>query len=48
MNKVSIKKSTILIIIVAILFISIGIKNGEFYDVYQKARLICLECIGIG
>lgn len=48
MNKLSIKKSTIIIFIVAILFIAAGIKNGEFHDVYQKARLICLECIGIG
>lgn len=48
MNKLGIKKTTIILFAVAIIFIAIGIKTGQFNEVYQKARLICLECIGIG
>jgi len=30
------------------LFLGIGIHNGEFIAVIEKAVRICLECIGIG
>lgn len=36
------------IIVVAILFIAIGIMRGENSEVLQKATNICLQCIGIG
>ena len=41
-------KIKVLIFLASITFIIIGISHGEFNDVYQKARLICLDCIGIG
>ncbi len=28
--------------------IGIGLFRGEAIDVYEKARTICLECIGLG
>lgn len=31
-----------------LLFIAIGVMNGEHLVVMQKAVTICLECIGIG
>ncbi|WP_300278212.1 CD1871A family CXXC motif-containing protein [Peptacetobacter sp.] len=36
------------IILVAILFIIIGIHNGDIRDIVNKATRICYECIGIG
>jgi len=33
---------------IGILFIIIGVVNGESAVVLQKAIRICLECIGIG
>lgn len=33
---------------IGILFIIIGVVNGEGAVVFQKAIRICLECIGIG
>lgn len=49
MNK-NVKNKIILIsiLVVAIVFIFIGINNGDMNELYNKARLICLECIGIG
>lgn len=41
------KKSGFLIII-GIIFMIIGVVNGEFLTVLSKATTICLECIGIG
>jgi len=31
-----------------ILFLVIGIADGELARMYRKAVMICLECIGIG
>lgn len=36
------------ILVAAIGFIGIGVLNGGYRDVWNKARLICFECIGIG
>lgn len=36
------------IILVAVLFIFIGIYNGDIRDIVNKATRICYECIGIG
>ena len=29
-------------------FLGIGIFEGQISDIYKKAVMICLECIGIG
>lgn len=31
-----------------VLFIGIGLDLEQFTDIYRKAVMICLECIGIG
>lgn len=33
---------------IGILFLSIGVWNEQLADIYRKAVMICLECIGIG
>ena len=33
---------------IGILFMGIGFRKGQFADIYHKAIMICLECIGIG
>lgn len=35
-------------VMVGILFLGIGYVQGDFSDIYKKAVMICLECIGIG
>ncbi len=39
---------TFVIIVLSIIFIIIGIINGEYIDILNKATRVCLECIGIG
>lgn len=41
-------KAAITILIIAIIFISIGIARSEEGIVLIKAVRICMECIGIG
>ncbi len=36
------------LLIISITFIAYGISSGEMKQVFRKAILICLECIGIG
>ncbi len=36
------------VLLVGILFLGLGIYGGQLTDMYRKAVLICLECIGIG
>jgi len=31
-----------------LLLLCLGIWTGQYEDIYRKAILICLECIGIG
>ena len=43
------KKYTWLLLLVAALLLGgYGLFRGEAVEVFEKARLICLECIGIG
>lgn len=35
-------------IVVGILFLVLGAAKGQFTDIFRKAVMICLECIGIG
>lgn len=39
---------TILLLFIGIACIAIGVLRGENAVVLQKAKLVCLECIGIG
>ena len=49
MNNSIIKKITIVILlIISFIFIFCGVMRKEYIDVYNKAKLICFECIGIG
>ena len=36
------------LLIAALGLIGLGVMNGGYRDVWNKARLICYECIGIG
>lgn len=33
---------------IGVLFLVIGFFGGQFVDIFRKAIMICLECIGIG
>ena len=33
---------------IGVLFLVLGASNDQFADIYRKAVMICLECIGIG
>ncbi|MFI3213587.1 MAG: CD1871A family CXXC motif-containing protein [Eubacteriales bacterium] len=35
-------------LVLGISFLAIGIVKGEDQSVFQKAIMVCLECIGIG
>ena len=39
--------SRLIVMIIAIALISLGLFNGGFNDVKNKAVMICYECIGI-
>ena len=42
------KAASFIILAAAAVLIIIGIAQGDFLDTFNKAILICLECIGIG
>lgn len=31
-----------------VIFLAMGYQNGQLEEMYRKAVMICLECIGIG
>lgn len=33
---------------IGVLFLAIGVYENQLTDIYRKAVMICLECIGIG
>ena len=46
-NKIVIVLRSILLVL-AVVFIVIGFFGGDVRDVWSKAVMICMECIGIG
>ena len=42
------KKWAIILFIIALALVGIGLASGEYRAVLEKARTICLECVGIG
>lgn len=47
-ERIGIRHVRMVILTLAVLFISVGIMEQEYLDVFEKAVRICLECIGIG
>lgn len=35
-------------LVIGVLFMAVGLWQEQFRDIYAKAVMICLECIGIG
>jgi hypothetical protein len=42
------KFSTLLLIVAALLLMFAGFKNGEHRSYFQKAVMVCTQCIGLG
>jgi len=42
------KKAWIILLPLGIVFVVAGIIQGDYYGILTKAKIICLECIGIG
>lgn len=47
-QKSGIPKFTIFVLLVALALIVIGFKNGEHRSYFQKAVMVCTQCIGLG
>ena len=47
-TKESVSRVRLVVLVLAIVFIVIGIFNGSMGDVLIKASKICTECIGLG
>ncbi|PKL44959.1 MAG: hypothetical protein CVV42_18890 [Candidatus Riflebacteria bacterium HGW-Riflebacteria-2] len=43
-----VKLATLLIIIVALLLMFAGFRNGEHASYFMKAIMVCSQCIGLG
>ena len=41
-------RAVLLLILLAAVFLLLGVCRGEHNVVYQKAANICMECIGLG
>ena len=42
------KKWAIALFIISLILMGIGLASGEFEAVLERAKTVCLECIGIG
>lgn len=42
------RKLAFVLLAVFLLLAALGLASGEFRSVLEKARTVCLECIGIG
>ena len=38
----------IVILVIGILLIAAGVFRGELDAIFQKAAIVCMECIGLG
>ncbi len=38
----------VVLLVLAVVFLAIGVGRGEAETVYRKAVQICMECIGLG
>lgn len=39
---------TLLLLVLALLMMFVGHKNGEYKSYFQKAIMVCTQCIGLG
>ena len=37
-----------LILVISLVFLISGLMAGEYMDVWSKAVMICMECVGLG
>jgi len=44
----TLKASTLLVIVAALLLMFAGFRNGEHRSYFQKAVMVCTQCIGLG
>ena len=42
------RKLPVILLAISILLVALGLASGEFRAVLEKARTVCLGCIGIG
>ena len=42
------KKATVLLLVIGIVFVAIGVYRDEVATVLNKGINLCLECVGIG
>ncbi|MCR5054879.1 MAG: hypothetical protein K6A69_08555 [Lachnospiraceae bacterium] len=42
------KKTGFIILTVSVILIVLGLMAGEYREVWNKAVMICMECIGLG
>ena len=36
------------VLLLGVVLVAVGISHGELTEIWQKAIIVCLECIGIG
>jgi hypothetical protein len=42
------RKAPLVLFAVSLLLLVLGLVSGEFRAVLEKAKTVCLECIGVG